>query len=189
MIIQYASDLHLEFPENHGLLWQNNLKPVGDLLILAGDIVPFREIADKAWFFNYLSENFKATYWIAGNHEYYHYDLADKHGAFFENVRTNVFLVNDYAVTIENVRLIFSTLWTKVKPNHRTAIERSMNDFHLIRYNGRRLRCKDLDEEHNESLNFIKSKLIQYEPGIKKIIVTHHVPTFINYPPDILDKS
>ena len=183
MNIQYASDLHLEFSENHGQLWRNNLKPAAEFLILAGDVVPFRQIADKAWFFDYVSENFKSTYWVPGNHEYYHYDLASKRGSFFENVRDNVFLVNDYAVTIENTRLIFATLWTKVKPNHRTAIERSMNDFHLIQYNGRRLTCKDLDKEHETSLEFIKNELALDSPGIKKIVVTHHVPTFINYPP------
>jgi predicted phosphohydrolase len=119
MTIQYASDLHLEFPENHARLWQNNLKPAADILILAGDIVPFRQIADKAWFFDYLSANFKATYWVPGNHEYYHYDLSAKRGTFLENVRHNVFLVNDYAITIEDMRLIFSTLWTTVKSPNR----------------------------------------------------------------------
>jgi len=186
MTIQYASDLHLEFPENHALLWQNNLKPAADILILAGDIVPFRQIADKAWFFDYVSENFKATYWVPGNHEYYHYDLAAKRGAFLENVRDNVFLVNDYAITIENTRLILSTLWTKVKPNHQIAIERSMNDFHLIRNNGNQLTCEDLNREHEVSLAFIKNELATDLPGISKVVVTHHAPTFINYPPQYL---
>ena len=135
-------------------------------------------------FFKFCSDNFETTYWIPGNHEYYHSDFEDKRGAFFEKLRDNIFLVNDYAATIENVRLIFSTLWTKVKPNHRTAIERSMNDFHLIRFNGRRLTCKDIDDEHIKSLDFIKNELLQELPGVKKIVVTHHVPTFINYPPE-----
>jgi len=193
IIIQYASDLHLEFPENHGYIWQHPLKPMADILVLAGDIVPFRQIADKAWFFDYLSKNFKTTYWIPGNHEYYHDDLAAKRGTFIENVRENIFLVNDYAVTIQDARLIFATLWTTVKPNHRLAVERGINDFHLIRYRGNRLSCDDLEKEHKTSLEFIEQELAQETPGIKKIVVTHHVPTFVNYPPqyfgDVLNEA
>ena len=81
MTIQYASDLHLEFPENEAELWNNNLKPCADILILAGDIVPFKKIDEQAWFFDYVSANFKTTCWVPGNHEYYHYDLAARQQA------------------------------------------------------------------------------------------------------------
>ena len=38
MVVQYASDLHLEFSDNWNYLKQNPIQPVGDILILAGDI-------------------------------------------------------------------------------------------------------------------------------------------------------
>jgi len=61
MKIQYCSDLHLEFAENKNFLKQNPIKPVGDILLLAGDILPFCQIKKHADFFNYISDNFQAV--------------------------------------------------------------------------------------------------------------------------------
>lgn len=38
MKIQYMSDLHLEFPQNSKYIAELNMKPLGDILLLAGDI-------------------------------------------------------------------------------------------------------------------------------------------------------
>ncbi len=80
MKIQYCSDLHLEFQQNSYYLKANPLKPVGDILMLAGDIVPFSIMDKHAAFFKYVSDNFESAYWLPGNHEYYHFDAAKKAG-------------------------------------------------------------------------------------------------------------
>lgn len=179
--IQYASDLHLEFPHNKEFLKLHPLQPVGDILVLAGDIVPFAVMDRYQDFFSYLSDNFKATYWLPGNHEYYHFDVAEKCGMLNEKIRDNVFLVNNTVVVYQTARLIFSTLWSKISPAHQWQIERSLNDFHLIKYQGYRFSAEKYNQLHNDSLEFIKQSLKENEEE-SIAVFTHHVPTCLNYP-------
>ncbi|HET8854933.1 MAG TPA: metallophosphoesterase, partial [Salinimicrobium sp.] len=95
MTIQYASDLHLEFHRNEEFLKQNPIKPVGDILVMAGDIVPFSKIRNFDYFFDSLSANFEMVYWIPGNHEYYHSELTERFESLYENIRNNVVLLNN----------------------------------------------------------------------------------------------
>ncbi len=181
MIVQYASDLHLEFPENKEYLKTNPLKPNGDVLVLAGDIVPFAVMDKHKDFFSYISDHFETTYWIPGNHEYYYFDLATKCGTLNENIRTNVHLVNNLSVERDSVQFIFSTLWSKISPANEWLIEKRISDFHVIKYNGYRFSSVPFNRLHDESFSFIKQELHHNYTG-KTIVVTHHVPTFMNYP-------
>lgn len=182
MTIQYASDLHLEFSQNKKFLNANPLIPTGDILLLVGDIVPFGDIEKHADFFSYIADHFPSTYWIPGNHEYYHFDLATKCGVLNETIRSNVHLVNNISLTINHVRFIFSTMWSKISIAHQYEIERGMNDFRLIRYKDRRFSTQDFNRLHEESLLFIREAL-ETKVNEATIVVTHHVPTFMNYPP------
>lgn len=181
MILQYASDLHLEFPANKKFLKQNLLQPVGDVLVLAGDIVPFAVSDKHSDFFNYVADHFETTYWLPGNHEYYRSDIAEKCGVLFENIRNNVFLVNNTSVVHGNAKLIFSTLWSKISPGYQWQIERSMSDFHLIKYKGFRFSAEQYNQLHEESLTFIQNELKTVKDE-KVAVFTHHCPTFLNYP-------
>jgi 3',5'-cyclic AMP phosphodiesterase CpdA len=181
MVLQYASDLHLEFPANKEYLKLHPLQPVGEVLVLAGDIVPFAVMDKHQDFFSYLSDHFKTTYWLPGNHEYYHFDVAEKSGVLNEKIRSNVFLVNNTSVVHENAKLIFSTLWSHISAGYQWQIERSLNDFHLIKHKGFRFSAEQYNQLHAESLAFIKNELktVQKE---KIAVFTHHCPTFLNYP-------
>jgi len=181
MIVQYASDLHLEFPENKDFLKMNPLNPKGDILLLAGDIVPFAVMDKHADFFSYVSDHFQTTYWIPGNHEYYRFDAATKSGVLNEKIRDNVFLVNNIAIQHESIRFLFSTLWSKISPAHEWQIERSMSDFHVIKYNGYRFSSVQFNQFHKDSLAFLNQELSRTGED-KTVVVTHHVPTFMNYP-------
>jgi predicted phosphohydrolase len=179
--LQYASDLHLEFPANKEFLKQHPLQPVGDVLVLSGDIVPFAVMDKHQDFFNFLADNFKTTYWLPGNHEYYHFDIAEKSGVLHEAIRSNVFLVNNTSVVHEHVKLVFSTLWSRISPGYQWQIERSLNDFHLIKHKGFRFSAEQYNQFHTESLAFIQNELNTNQNG-QTAVFTHHCPTFLNYP-------
>lgn len=181
MIAQYASDLHLEFPENKNFVLRNPIQPKADILLLSGDIVPFAIIDQHADFFDYLSDHFSKTYWIPGNHEYYYYDLATKCGVLNEKIRDNVFLVNNTALSLNNVRLIFSTLWSKISPIHQWHIEKAISDFQVINYNKGHFSYQHFNQLHEESMLFLKQELTTHH-NTKSVVITHHVPTFLHYP-------
>ena len=110
--VQYCSDLHLEFPKNKNFLKQFPIEPIGEILLLAGDIVPFAIMDKHKDFFDYISDHFETTYWIPGNHEYYYFDAAKKCGTLNEKIRSNIFRVNNTAVQCGNNNLIFSNIWS-----------------------------------------------------------------------------
>jgi len=185
MTIQYASDLHLEFPENRKFISENPLKPEGDILILAGDILLFRSIDDHKDFFDYCADNFAFTYWIPGNHEYYHSDINERTGELNEAIRKNVFLVNNTWVNHDSVKLIFSTLWTKIYPDKAWSIQNGLNDFHVIKSGEGRFSIMEYNKLFEENLTFIKSA-IEGNTRENCIVITHHVPTFMHYPLEYL---
>jgi DNA repair exonuclease SbcCD nuclease subunit len=181
MLIQYCSDLHLEFAANRAHLAGKPLVPRGRILLLAGDIVPFASMNAHDAFFDQLSANFRKIYWIPGNHEYYGSDARFRSGSYQENIRENLILTNNSVVEEDGVRIILSTLWSHISPRHEWEIEKSLNDFGIIDYGHRALRAADVNQLHAESLEFIRTELAR--PSEKKtIVVTHHTPTLFHYP-------
>jgi predicted phosphohydrolase len=192
IIIQYASDLHLEFQANKQFLKQHPIQAIGDVLVLAGDVVPFALMNKHRDFFDYLSDHFATTYWLPGNHEYYQSDLFNRCGTIYEKIRSNVFLVNNTSVVHQHTHFIFSTLWSHISPGNEWHIERNLNDFYRIKYKGFRFNVEHYNQLHLDCLSFIESqiKTIGLNPCS---VFTHHCPTLLNYPEnfkgDILNEA
>lgn len=110
MKIQYCSDLHLEFPVNKKYLKANPIESEGEILLLAGDVIPFAEMEKENDFFNFLSDSFEHTYWIPGNHEYYRSDISEITGEFHERIRGNVSLLNNTAIEHKGVRFFIYSI-------------------------------------------------------------------------------
>ena len=152
MKIQYCSDLHLEFSHNFEFIKKNPIIPIGDILILAGDILPFQLIDKHVDFLYYLADNFEKTYWIPGNHEYYGSDINVRSASFCESIRSNVYLINNQEVKLNNINLLFSTLWSNIKEENRLIIENTLSDFKYISDGESKLNTLKFNELHQNSI-------------------------------------
>ena len=77
--------------------------------------------------------------------------------------------------------MIFSTLWSNISESKRWLIQQSLSDFKVIKYIDCLFNVDDYNLLHKESLEFIQNALNETSDD-KTVVVTHHAPTFVNYP-------
>ena len=179
MKIQYASDLHLEFQENRAWLLEHGLRPVGDILVQAGDIAHF---GDKQLlhneYFDSLSDNYEQVLIVPGNHEYYGgYELRDTLTNFEMEVRPNVKYLNNKSIVIGDTELFFTILWSKVPNAYIADIQNGMMDTRLICYKNALLFAGEYNELYNICAGWLK-EAVESSKAKHKVVVTHHCPTF-----------
>ena len=194
MKIQYASDLHLEFAENRNYINNGGIEPVGDVLVLAGDVsyLGDRNMI-KQRFFDWCADHFRETFIVPGNHEFYHgYDIAQTLEDFEFDYRDNVTYLNNKSVVLEDLELFFTTLWTKISPLHMWEIQMGINDFRHGRLEGAQLFAHDVDGLHRRCLEWLDSA-VKASTAAHQVVVTHHCPTlrreFNSYPGGALNSA
>ena len=185
MKIQYASDLHLEFADNWRYLKTHPIEPVGDVLVLAGDI---GYLSDDNYvshpFWDYVADNFKEVLVIPGNHEFYkYYDISTLPDGKILSVRPNVNVYYNGVVNLEDVEFILSTLWARVPLQDAFATEYGVTDLHRILFNGETLTFDQFNKEHERCMAFMRDAVNQ-STASKRIMVTHHLPSFQLSSPD-----
>lgn len=186
MKIQYASDLHLEFGANTAFLRANPIIPVGDILVLAGDLGYFGDEAmTRHLFWDWASDNFQEVIAIPGNHELYrHFDINELSEGWELYLRNNVrYVYNKILHLDDKTDLIASTLWSEISPENGYLTQRNVSDFQLIKDREKTLTWERFNEEHRKCRAFIENSV--RESRAKSIIIaTHHVPSFA-----LLDKE
>jgi Icc-related predicted phosphoesterase len=182
MKIQYCSDLHLEFEKNGRYLTKNPLSVSGDVLILAGDIIPLHDEFFNDPFFGFISENYKKVFWVPGNHEFYYKDINEYSRSYNIELKNNINIVNNIELQYGGVQFVFSTLWSEINVKNEKIIEQSVSDFECISKNNRKLKSADFNKLHKDSLDFIKQAL-KNKNG-KTVVVTHHLPSYLCNSPE-----
>ncbi|WP_064608982.1 metallophosphoesterase [Photobacterium sp. J15] len=185
MLVQYLSDLHLEFMASP---WDFSLPETdADLIILAGDIGTGCESRYIDWV---LAETKgKQTIVVAGNHEPYGSILQKCHKNWRTATRgTHVHFLEQEAIEIDHVRFLGATLYTdyRIDGNPMEAMNRAaecMNDHRKVHMDPRGSMFRPIDalDIHYQTLQFLESELQSGYQG-KTVIVSHHAPSAKCFP-------
>lgn len=174
MRVQILSDLHLEFapfqPNNVG----------ADVVLLAGDVHTGRN--GIKWILKTFPD--RPVIYVLGNHEFYGQKIPKLISEVKEVAQgTNVHVLENDSVEIENVVFFGATLWTDFRLNGdpvlaEVAAQTGMTDFRRIRVTPsyRRFRPSDARRIHARSLEWLAEQIEQAR-GRKIVVVTHHAPS------------
>ncbi len=174
-IISY-SDLHLEF----GTDFRPPAVSDADVMILAGDIITFKDFAPLDRF---LSSWEKPVLYVTGNHEYYTQQPMQEGDAAFKQWlaehHSNVTLLQDEAVSIGGVHFFGGSMWTDFSGGDQRAMvtaQQQMNDYrYIMAAKGKLLRPEDTVRMHEA---FAEKLLAWLETDLTgpRMVITHHAP-------------
>jgi predicted phosphohydrolase len=181
LLIQVYSDMHLE-------IWNKiPLIPIkSDYLILAGDIGQLEHPLFYP-FLDYCSRNWKKTFYIPGNHEYYSCnksmnELEFEYKYCIEKRYKNVFYLNNSVAELDNdINIYGATFWTNPPFRSKSEAKMNINDYNHIKYFKQGLdEVVELDVPKVRELS--KNSLKELEDYLsrenkKTIVVTHFPPT------------
>lgn len=176
MKIQIASDLHLEFLEEHFPAYRVAEPTDADVLVIAGDI--HRNTRAIAAFADWPVP----VVYVHGNHEAYHEQYFD----LVENMRaasrgSNVHYLERDEYILEGVRFLGCCLWTDYRlypgnPLHAMQeAEQTLNDHRIIRTPQGCFTAQDALQIHQQSRDWLATKLDAAHDG-PTVVITHHGP-------------
>lgn len=183
---QLMSDLHTEFCED-SIRIHPQAKHIN--LLVAGDLGTVRAKDRYYRILFKLCNAYKTVTLVAGNHEFYGYNITRVHEYLFEmeNMFDNFTYLNKNHTIIDGVHIIGCTLWTDFgnSKENREFCEYGMNDYRKIRHGSvsvpydKLLTTTDtmaFNYEHREYIFSTIGKIRSGSPDAKILVLTHHAP-------------
>jgi len=167
MRIQPVSDLHLEFDEDHGKRYAQTLPVLGDVLVLAGDILPIRRPPHVREMLGWFCHRFPRVLYVPGNHEYYKTSPAAAWALLTSCARDfpNLSLLDGAVAEIDGARIVGATLWFPPTPDEE-EYRHLLVDFSIIENF-----FPWVHEAHARNVAFLERNI---RPG--DVVVTHFAP-------------
>jgi len=171
MKIQIASDIHLEFPYNLKHMQDNPLEVVGDILVIAGDIMTMgKHDIDIFDVLSQWNDDYELVIYIAGNHEYYGSDVQDitKRCKPFPEL-DNIIQVNQDVIVHKGIDFVCASLWA---PGD-VPTSRCLYDFSAIQG----MTLDKFRGFYESDADFISDYFKDKKGDNKTVVVTHHLPS------------
>lgn len=179
------SDLHLEFG-NPLRLRDSQTYQVADVVVLAGDIITFKDLTLLK---DFLEGCFKPILFVAGNHEYYTEHpmnvVEEKFALFIQTELPNVHWLRNSAIQLreKSTDLDYSvfggTMWTdfnKSDPLQMLQARDLMNDFRGIKYTDTQKFSAELSVTLHQEFKDTLQNYFATDSCLRKIIISHHSP-------------
>lgn len=177
--LQIVSDLHIEYKNNSVPNPLDLITPVSNVLVLAGDIGSLYKFEQLKNFLIELCVHFEIVIYVPGNHEYYYHDydttekpvqmnILNERLFSLEKVISNIHILNQSSIVINNICITGCTLWTKPE----ITIPK-----YIVRIHG--MNTMLYDKKHTSDLQYVEN-MIKYcaDNKVKMVVVTHHCPTY-----------
>jgi predicted phosphodiesterase len=165
--VQLLSDLHFEYDDDGGEAFARSVEVAGDVLVLAGDILPLQSFATVTRAFGWFCARFPHVVYVPGNHEYYRTSPAEADAllAACGAALPNLHVLNPGLAVIDGVRFVGGTLWfppTEDEQRYRGFL----TDFSLIRDF-----VPWVHDTHAAQLAFLEKTVRDGD-----VVVSHHLP-------------
>lgn len=188
MLIQYLSDIHLEFFDADHVDCNYFFVKSAEILVLAGDI-GYPTDNNYKNFIQDCSNLFDKVFIVAGNHEYYANKPMSEINSLIATICSmynNVIFLNNTEYMLTNNTVILGTvLWSKIHELDKKYVEAYVNDYKKIRNEDNNLiTTQHINELYNKNYGWLQMKVDEHQKNNNQIIiVTHHSPSYKSISP------